>query len=75
MPEITSLSQLDPDKYYTYSDYMTWKFQERVELFLGKVLKMSPAPNVNHQRISVNLTLLLGASLKDRLYSYFSCTI
>lgn len=55
MPEITSLSQLDPNGYYTYQDYITWKLQERVELFLGKVFKMSPAPNVKHQRISRNV--------------------
>jgi len=49
---ITSFDQLNPDAYYTYQDYLSWKFQERVELFLGKVFKMSPAPNVQHQRIS-----------------------
>lgn len=55
MSEITSIDQLDLSKYYTYQDYLTWKFNERVELFLGKVFKMSPAPNVNHQLISGNL--------------------
>ena len=49
--EITSFSQLDPAGYYTYTDYLTWRFKERVELFLGKVMKMSPAPNVYHQQI------------------------
>lgn len=52
MAEITSLSQLNPDGYYTYQDYMTWKFQERVELFKGVIAKMSPAPNRRHQEIS-----------------------
>jgi len=52
MSEITSLSQLDPNGYYTYADYITWKFQERVELLLGQIMKMSPAPNLRHQEIS-----------------------
>jgi len=35
MAEITSLSQLNLDGYYTYQDYLSWKFKERVELFKG----------------------------------------
>lgn len=50
--EITSLDQLDRQKVYSYADYLTWKFQERVELFRGKIYAMSPAPASNHQRIS-----------------------
>ena len=49
---VSSFDQLNPNKYYTYQDYLTWTFPERVELFLGRVLRMSPAPNVNHQLIS-----------------------
>lgn len=52
MAEITSLSQLDLNGYYTYQDYLTWKFKERVELIRGLIFKMSPAPNVKHQDIS-----------------------
>lgn len=32
MAPITSLSQLDPNGVYTYADYLTWKFDEFVEL-------------------------------------------
>lgn len=42
--EITSLSQLDLNKSYTYADYLLWRLKERVELFKGKVFKMIPAP-------------------------------
>jgi Uma2 family endonuclease len=49
---ITRFDQLDLTAYYTYQDYMSWKFNERVELFLGRVFKMSPAPNVKHQEVS-----------------------
>jgi len=51
---ITSLNQLDPEATYTYADYLTWKFQERVELLRGKIRAMA-APNRIHQRISGNL--------------------
>ncbi|WP_353484358.1 Uma2 family endonuclease [Haliscomenobacter sp.] len=52
---ITKLSQLDPEGYYTYADYLNWKFQERVELIRGHLFPMSPAPNLTHQRIAGNL--------------------
>ena len=52
---ITSLKQLDLTKRYTYGDYLKWQFLDRVELFKGLVVKMSPAPNMKHQRILSNL--------------------
>jgi Uma2 family endonuclease len=52
---ITDISQLDLNKTYSYADYLLWQFSERVELIKGKIFKMSPAPNVNHQRISMRL--------------------
>ena len=60
MPEITQLSQLDLNKTYSYADYMTWQFDELVELIKGKIMLMSPAPNVEHQSISMNLSRLLS---------------
>lgn len=60
--EITKLSQLDLSKTYSYADYLTWKFQERIELFKGKVYAMSPAPASRHQRI-------LGR-LGNKLYNF-----
>ncbi len=55
MAVITSLSQLDPEGTYSYADYLKWQFQERVELFRGKVVKMSPAPSIRHQAVSTVL--------------------
>ena len=40
---------------YTYADYMTWEWEQRAELILGKIFKMSPAPSSGHQRILGNL--------------------
>lgn len=53
--EITNINQLDPNKVYTYSDYLLWKLKERVELFKGKIFKMSPAPARIHQDILRNV--------------------
>ncbi|NUO01660.1 MAG: Uma2 family endonuclease [Saprospiraceae bacterium] len=58
-PFITDLSQLDPNGSYTYSDYLLWQFQERVELIRGKLFRMSPAPNVAHQRLATFFTAKL----------------
>jgi len=53
---LRDINQLDPQGYYTYQDYLTWAFKERVELLLGRLFKMSPAPGRRHQEISMNLT-------------------
>jgi Uma2 family endonuclease len=62
---ITDINQLDLKGNYTYADYLTWRFDQMVEIIKGKVFKMSPAPSRFHQDISVNLTLLLGIRLKS----------
>jgi Uma2 family endonuclease len=59
MAKITQLSQLDLNQTYSYADYLTWQFDEAVELIKGKIMLMSPAPSVKHQDISSNLTALL----------------
>ncbi len=64
-PVITSIDQLDLNKEYSYSDYLLWKFSERIELIKGKVFKMSPAPSTNHQRISMKLTRELDRYFYD----------
>ncbi len=51
---ITKFEQLNLNKLYTYTDYLTWQFEERVELIKGKVFKMA-APLKNHQKIVMRL--------------------
>ena len=53
---IKDFAELDLNKKYSYADYLTWMFKERVELIKGWVKKMSPAPNLTHQRISFNIS-------------------
>ncbi len=62
---------LDLNGTYTYADYLTWKFQEKLELIKGKIFKMSPAPNTFHQRVSFNITLLLGNYFKSHSCNLF----
>ena len=52
MPKISQLDQLDLNQSYSYADYATWQLKEAVELIKGKIMLMSPAPNVAHQSIS-----------------------
>ena len=56
---------------FTYADYLTWNFKERVELIRGRIFKMSPAPTVTHQRISVNIVSKLLQYLKGKKCSLF----
>lgn len=62
---ITSLSQLDFNGSYTYSQYLKWRFEEYVELIRGKIFPMS-APVSQHQRIVGNLHIEIGFYLKGK---------
>lgn len=55
MKKITDISQLDPQGVYTYADYLTWQFEQAVELIKGKLMRMA-APNRKHQKISWELS-------------------
>ena len=50
---------------YTYADYLKWQFEERLELFRGKIFKLS-APNTRHQQISINIGTTIHSFLKGR---------
>lgn len=52
---ITDINQLDFNKKYSYADFLTWQFDEMVELICGKVYRISPAPNRFHQQVFSNL--------------------
>jgi len=64
--EVSDFSQINPQGYYTYQDYLTWTFPERVELYRGKPYELSPAPNRQHQTISMNLTLPIGNTVHGK---------
>jgi Uma2 family endonuclease len=56
---ITSLDQLDLSKQYSYADYITWQFSERIELLKGFIRQMA-APNRKHQEISFRLSRIFS---------------
>jgi Uma2 family endonuclease len=57
--KITNMENVDkveepPVEYgieYTYANYLKFDFEEMVELIRGRIFRMSPAPNTNHQRV------------------------
>lgn len=66
-----SFDNLDVSKSYSYADYLTWQFQEKLELIKGKILKMSPAPSTLHQKIAGNLHGNLWNLLKNKKCNLF----
>ncbi len=60
------LSQLNLDGTYGYADYLSWQFDEAVELIKGKIQVMCPAPNVKHQRISRDLGYQINQFLQQK---------
>jgi Uma2 family endonuclease len=60
------LADLDLNKTYSYADYFKWQFEERVELIKGKIFKMSPAPNFNHQVLAGEIYREIGNFLKKQ---------
>jgi len=69
-PTVTDFSQLDLNKTYTYADYLSWRFNERLELIKGWVYKMSPAPRRTHQKIETSLSSQLW-----RFFEHKKCEV
>jgi len=63
MKPVTDINQLDFSKQYTYADYVTWQFNERVELIKGWLYIMRPAPRRWHQKIETTIS--------SKLWNYF----
>lgn len=62
MNMVDKISDLDLNKSYSYADYLTWQFDEYVELIKGKIFQMSPAPRAMHQRVQ--------GKIYNRIYNY-----
>lgn len=63
MKPITNISQLDPKKQYTYADYLTWQFSERVELIKGWIYNLGTAPKLAEKNVVGHLFM--------EIYSFF----
>jgi Uma2 family endonuclease len=72
MNEIISLEQLDlVNGFYSYADYLTWKFEQTVELIKGKIMPMS-APSRKHQDISRELNGHFYTHLKKHTCKFYA---
>jgi Uma2 family endonuclease len=71
MQVITNFSDLNLNEQYTYSDYLLWKFSDRVELIRGFIRKMSPAPSRKHQTVAKNVTYKLLQYFEKKPCSLF----
>jgi len=60
---------------FTYADYLTWNFKERIELIRGKIFRMCPAPSVQHQKVQSNIMGELFIFLKNKPCNVFSSPI
>ena len=63
---ILSLDDIDASLTYSYAHYLTWLFDDRVELIKGKIFKMSPGPSRFHQGVSGNIFYSLSHYLRNK---------
>lgn len=75
--DFSEIKVAEPDSPYgfTYADYLTWNFKERIELIRGKIFRMCPAPSVQHQKVQSNIMGELFIFLKNKPCNVFSSPI
>ena len=56
---ITDIGQLDFDQKYSYAEYLTWQFEERVELII-EILSFSESMNKKDTTIKLSLFESVG---------------
>ena len=54
------------DHKFTYKDYCAWPDDERWELINGVAYDMSPAPSLDHQRVSRKISMKINAFLDGK---------
>ncbi|MEL6537598.1 MAG: Uma2 family endonuclease [Bacteroidota bacterium] len=57
---------------FNYADYLSWPEEERWELIDGIPHAMSPGPTRKHQRLSMQLSVLIGGFLQGSKCSVFA---
>jgi Uma2 family endonuclease len=67
---ISMVEEPSPDYTYTYADYLKWQFEERLELFKGKIFKLA-APNTKHQAVAGDLYIKLRTRLDNQQCQVF----
>ena len=69
---VSSFEDIDPSLTYSYAHYLTWLFDERVELIKGQIFKMSPAPSPYHQQVLVYISSSLFNYLRHKLCKVYT---
>ena len=67
----SKVEEPDASASYTYADYLKWQFDERPELFRGKIYKLS-APDTKHQVLSGNILVPIALFLKKKSCKVFA---
>ena len=70
--KIKDISELDLSKTYTYADYLTWWFEERVELFKGKIHKVGKTPKRIHSEVRGKIVMALWKFIKENNYEVYT---
>ena len=70
--KVLSFDDIDASLTYSYAHYLTWLFDDRVELIKGRIFKMSPAPSPYHQQISVRIASELFVFLKNKFCQVYT---
>ena len=68
---ITDINQLDLSRIYTYHDYLTWQFDDRVELHRGQVVRLPNSHSDRHQVVGGNLFCEFSNFLKKNIWRVF----
>jgi Uma2 family endonuclease len=63
---VTSLADLDPNGTYSYADYLSWQFEEIVELFNGKIMRRLGSPSDRHQAVLGTIGFLLYDQVRQQ---------
>jgi Uma2 family endonuclease len=66
------LSDIDLSKKYTYADYYSWAFDDRVELINGKLFNLDSSPGTLHQLLSGFISCSLDNYLKGTQKEVFA---
>jgi len=63
---VCGMADIDPNKIYTYEDYLMFSHDFRCEIIDGVVYDMAPAPNFGHQLISGDIFYAIYKYLKSK---------
>ena len=68
---IAEFLQFNLSKSYTYTNYLTWRFMDRLELIWGKVRKMTPASPTKPQKVLGEIYIDIAQQLKGESCQVF----